>query len=53
MEDGDGDSSQEIGVLETTLSTIMGKKAQTFEGELQHGNELNRGKIIVCAESTR
>ena len=53
MEDGDGGSSEEIGVIETTLSAIMGKKAQTFEGELLHNSKPNRGKIIVRAESTK
>jgi hypothetical protein len=35
----DGDSkttSEEIGVVETTLAAIMGKRAQTFEAELLH-----------------
>ena len=29
-------SSEEIGVVETTLGSIMGKRAQTFESELLH-----------------
>jgi hypothetical protein len=37
MEDGDtSTSSEEIGVVETTLAGIMGKRAQTFEAELLH-----------------
>ena len=52
----DGDSkttSEEIGVVETTLAGIMGKRAQTFEAELLHNQHKNRGNIIVRAESIK
>ncbi len=52
----DGDSkttSEEIGVVETTLAGIMGKRAQTFEAELLHHQQKNRGNIIVRAESIK
>lgn len=52
MEDGDTKTvSEEIGVVETTLAGIMGKRAQTFEAELLHNSHKNRGNIIVRAES--
>ena len=53
MEDGDTTSSEEIGTVETTLAGIMGKRAQTFESELLHGQHKNRGNIIVRAESLK
>jgi hypothetical protein len=52
MEDVDTSTSAElIGEVETTLASIMGKRAQTFEAELLHNNQKNRGNIIVRAES--
>jgi len=52
MEDVDSKtSSEEIGVVETTLGAIMGKRAQTFESELLHQQQKNRGTIIIRAES--
>lgn len=52
MEDVDSSTSAElIGEVETTLASIMGKRAQTFEAELLHNNQKNRGHIIVRAES--
>jgi hypothetical protein len=54
MEDVDSKtSSEEIGVVETTLASIMGKRAQTFEAELLHHQHKNRGNIIVRAESLK
>lgn len=54
MEDVDSSTSAElIGEVETTLASIMGKKAQTFEAELLHNNQKNRGNIIVRAESMK
>ena len=54
MEDVDSSTSAElIGEVETTLASIMGKKAQTFEAELLHNNKKNRGNIIVRAESMK
>lgn len=54
MEDADSNTtSEEIGVVETTLAGIMGKRAQTFEAELLHKNQKNRGNIIVRAESIK
>ena len=54
MEDVDSSTSAElIGEVETTLASIMGKRAQTFEAELLHNNQKNRGNIIVRAESMK
>ena len=54
MEDADTKTTaEEIGVVETTLASIMGKKAQTFEAELVHHQHKNRGNIIVRAESIK
>ena len=46
-------TAEEIGVVETTLASIMGKKAQTFEAELLHQQHKSRGTIIVRAESLK
>lgn len=52
MEDVDSKTSSElIGEVETTLASIMGKRAQTLETELLHHQQKNRGVIIVRAES--
>lgn len=54
MDDGDSKTtSEEIGIVETTLAGIMGKRAQTFEAELIHNQHKNRGNIIVRAESIK
>lgn len=53
MKDGDTNSSEKIGETETTLASIMGKKAQTFEGDLLQNNIVIHGKVIVRAEAVK